>query len=150
MSTYRLLAPLVLALSALALLGCGNGAKKVDHGDKLGTVAWTDTYAQAFETAEETGQGVMLVFWKPGENQSEFLLDDAMEHKPITDQLTDFVPVSIIMNSPATIQLSIRHEVKSIPSTIFMNADGEEIGRVEGYGGIDWYLDELSAALEGS
>ena len=150
MSTYRLLAPLVLALSAWMLTGCGNGAKAVDHGDKLGTVAWTDNYAQAFETAEETGQAVMLVFWKPGEDLSESLLDDAMEHKPITDQLADFVPVSIIMSSSATIQLSIRHEVIAVPSTIFMTADGEEIARVEGYGGIDWYFDELHAALEGS
>ena len=150
MSTYRLLAPLALVLSAWALIGCGNAKDTVDHGDKKGYVDWTSNYAKAFETAEKSGQGVVLVFWKPAEERSEALLDDAMEHKPITDKFADFVPVTIIMNSSGTIQLSIRHQVKAIPSTIFMTADGEEIGRVSGYGGIEWYLDELDAALEGS
>ena len=154
MSTYRRAAPVVLGFAlcfaAFALIGCGDDSNAAGRSDGKGKIAWTDTYALAFETAEETGQNVMLIFWKPGEDQSDALIDDAMMHKPITDRVADFIPVSVILNSPATIQLSIRHEVNARPCTIFLTADREEIGRVSGYDGIDWYLDELTAALEGS
>jgi tetratricopeptide (TPR) repeat protein len=85
--------------------------------------------------------------WCPTCHQLEHEVFDENARRLPADRL---VGGRIDFDSPAGQDLAVRYRVMGLPTTLLLDADGNEKGRILGYETVDAYLDGLSKAMAGA
>jgi len=129
----------VLAMAALALIGCENSQ------DEMSLVNWYEDYEAALEAASEKAVPVFADFYSPRCGPCIDMNRDVFSTQAVADVLNDeFIPLKI--NAADNGPLASRYRVSFVPTLVVMNNKGEVIDQVTGFRDSDQLLDFLAGA----
>jgi thioredoxin-like negative regulator of GroEL len=150
---------------ALTLAACGSAGAGVadstgaglsdegpgDHGDRLGEHrGWKDRLDDADLAAlDQAGRAIVEIGadWCGPCNQ---LAAEVLETGAIDTVARGALRVRIDFETPHGAEVSSRLGVIHLPTTVVLDRDGREVGRVEGYPGAEPWLEALADALGGA
>lgn len=133
--------PIALLLIAIALL-IARFAYAPKQDNRRDLVRWVNP-AAAMALARSTGKPILYDFtaeWcEPCHVLDAEVFGDGVSAREINER---FIPVRITdrqqedgRNSPEVDALEKRYSVRGFPTVVFVNANGSEVGRMEGYKG---------------
>lgn len=107
-----------------------------DAASATAGVAWRNlTLDEALAEAAETGSLIMIDFWA-GHCHSCGDMDQQVWRTSEGGALTDgLIPIQIDSTSPEGRTASSRYPITALPTVLFLNPDGSELDRIEGYDG---------------
>jgi len=136
---------LLVVLGGIILIGSAdtNQLDIVNNNSNISTeFKWYDNLDSAILEAKKVNKPIFVFFyanWCPACKQLE---SDALGNSNIKQKLSqNYVAVKI--NGDHNPELSSKYRIYSIPTLIFMNSNGEEYKRIEGYKSPDILLNEL-------
>lgn len=143
---FLIAAMFVIAMSTI-LIKNYNGSSPGSESDDTALEFTTDGVA-ALRQAKEEGKLVMIDFyadWCPPCKQME---REAFEDESVAELLKDVITVRVDVDNPGSNQkLYERFGGGSIPLIVFLDSDGDEIGRTVGYGGVSSFKREVSKII---
>ncbi len=116
----------VAVLATACLAGCGHARKPAGNAK----IAWITDPKVAFAEAQKTGKPVMMDLWQIGCSSCEHLDTDVWPREEVAEVSKQFVAAKI--DSGLHPEFSSKYVVSGYPTTLFLTAEGKEIGRVRG------------------
>jgi thiol:disulfide interchange protein len=146
--TVRVLRRVVLASAAGVLamsLGCGP-RDEVDRG-ATPELAWSPSYQVALHQAAELTRPVMVDFYTDWCGWCRRLDRTTLADGRVRRALERFVLVKLNAEKEGS-EAADRFGVRAYPTVVFLNAAGQEVGRIPGYLEADGFLQELEEVLK--
>lgn len=102
-------------------------------GNVCAQVQFTDlTFEEALAKAEAENRDVFIYFWTEWCAPCHQLESVAFADSALAATINEFVPLKLDAEAGEGVDLNARYEVGAYPTFLFLNADGEELGRVTG------------------
>lgn len=111
---------------------------------EVGEIAWKDNLAEGLVASKQTGKLVLVELgaeWCPPCRKME---ETTYVDPDVVARINrDFIPVKMDLKGEEAQNLSDSLGIRSIPTALFMNAEGKVIKKLTGYVGPGKYLEEL-------
>ncbi len=102
-------------------------------GNVCAQVQFTDlTFEEALAKAEAENRDVFIYFWTEWCAPCRQLESIAFADSALAAAINEFVPLKLDAEAGEGVDLNARYEIRGYPTFLFLNAEGEELGRVEG------------------
>ena len=99
--------------------------------------------SESLDDAKLENKTVMLIFDQDSCIYCEMLKDDTLSDSDVQKEINDkFIPVIIDINKDY--ETADKYDVFGTPIVIFLEDNGDEIGRIEGYVDSGEFLDEIN------
>jgi thiol:disulfide interchange protein len=138
----------VLVLLAAVAVGCGGGAGVADHPGGDGNVAWGNDLHAALQRASSERKPVMVDFYTDWCRWCVRLDQTTYADRAVRTALRRVIPVKLDAERGGREQAE-RYGVDGYPTVIFLDAQGQELGRIPGYLPPRPFLRELDDILGG-
>jgi thioredoxin-like negative regulator of GroEL len=93
-------------------------------------IPWTDRVQVAFEQARATGKPVFVDAWAVWCAPCKQMDETTYRDPEVVEAMTGFVPLKV--DHDASENFCTRHDIEFLPLVLFLDADGDELGRREG------------------
>ena len=135
---------LLIVVFGLAFIGGLRGMRSEPMKIKFAPSA-----SAAFAQAKEEGKVVMIDFNADWCAPCQVMKKEAFTDASVAALLEDVVPVGINVDRPgADSEWLERQGQLALPTVVFYQADGTEIGRTVGYGGVESFKSEIERVLD--
>lgn len=127
---------------ALILIVLGIFAIAVSANFAQGTLNNTTDFQKAIDDAQKQNKTIMLVFDQKGCYYCDLFKEDVLSNSEVISELNeDYITVIIDVNQQP--QLASKYKVYGTPTIVFIDANENQIDRIEGYVDADEFLDIL-------
>lgn len=127
---------------ALILIILGIFAIAVSANFAQGTLNNTTDFQKAIDDAQKQNKTIMLVFDQKGCYYCDLFKEDVLSNSEVISELNeDYITVIIDVNQQP--QLASKYKVYGTPTIVFIDANENQIDRIEGYVDADEFLDIL-------
>lgn len=110
-------------------------------------IVWGDDLAKALAEAKQAGKPVFIDFEAPWCGWCRALEEKTYPDPKVRDLARQFVCVKV--NTDRHADLAARYKVRGLPTLVMLDADGQEVRRVEGFRGAEVLADELRRGASG-
>ncbi|MEX2536862.1 MAG: thioredoxin family protein [Trueperaceae bacterium] len=111
-------------------------------------IKFASSASAAFDQAKKEGKSVMIDFNADWCAPCQVMKKEAFTDASVAALLEDVVPVGINVDRPGADSEWLEREGQlALPTVVFYRADGTEIGRTVGYGGVESFKAEIEAIL---
>lgn len=125
---------------ALILIVLGIFAIAVSANFAQGTLNNTTDFQKAIDDAQKQNKTIMLVFDQKGCYYCDLFKEDVLSNSEVISELNeDYITVIIDVNQQP--QLASKYKVYGTPTIVFIDANENQIDRIEGYVDADEFLD---------
>ncbi|MEM7204107.1 MAG: hypothetical protein AAF628_27850 [Planctomycetota bacterium] len=115
-----------------------------------GEVEWFyGSFDAAQAKASERGQSILVYFWNDGSAQSGRFYTESLESDAAARMLGDYVCVSAKLNDPAGAELFKRFNVRSMPTILVLDSNGDVEDGIIGYIERDGFVAEMKRIGDG-
>jgi thiol:disulfide interchange protein len=137
----------VVALGLLvgALAGCGRGGGRAAAGASP-AIPWESDLAGALSRAASENKLVMIEFYTDWCGWCEVMEQKTFADAAVREQLGRLVVVKLDADRGGR-DAARRYRVNGFPTTLFLDAQGQEVGRVPGFLPPQPFLEELADIL---
>ena len=147
-----LLAGVVVAATSAAVAQTGRDAKLVPCVATPGakSINWAGSLAEAKALSDKTGKPMMIVFGADWCGYCKKLDADVLSNPQVSRYVNEgFVPVHLEV--PSGVDAGNTREVRilgvqTLPCTVLLNSDADQLGRIRGFKEAGPYFQDLSAA----
>ncbi len=144
------IAALALAIIAVAALFVFAGPRRSSSNQKQAgeAVRWTEDFDAALKEAAATGKPVMLDFFATWCMPCKIMDRVTYTDASVIDETKSWISVRIDVDRHAA--LAERYRIQAVPTIVFLNPDGTERSRLEGFasaGGLEGAMKKVRAAL---
>lgn len=120
---------IVIAIAGYALLG----SQKQDNTEKQGSdIKWYTDLNAAFQQAQNTNKPIFIDFFASWCSPCQQLDKNTFSNQQVKDKLSSkYVTVKIDVDKNP--DLVSKYKIYGYPTMVFLNPDGTEIKRIDGY-----------------
>lgn len=109
----------------------------------IGAVEWKSDMAAALEMARKSGKPVMINFYADWCGYCKKMKSDVYPNRMIERQLENFITVSI--DGERNPQIAEDYGITGYPTVTFLDRNGVQIRKIEGYAGVEKFSSILRA-----
>ena len=136
----------VAGLLAMALIGCGRTGGGGAGADTT-SIAWEKNLAAALARAEVENKVVMVDFYTDWCRWCQVMDEKTFSNAAVQNELKRMVVVKLDAERDGR-DAARRYRVNGFPTMLFLDAKGQEVGRVPGYLPPEPFLEELGDILK--
>lgn len=137
-----------LSLFASAVLKSSSSPKAKGGPVLLNEVA---SVSKALDQAKKGGKTVMIDYFATWCGPCKQMKKEAFTDQSVADVLQDTLFVSVDVDDPGeNAKYMEEHEPDALPTVVFLDSGGKEIGRVVGYGGVAGFKRDIERILNNS
>ena len=115
------------------------------RGTSPSQLEFGSTTSQAFARAKQEGRLVMVDFNAEWCGPCQQMKKEAFSDPRFAKLMENVVPVSIDVDHPGDDAAFLsEHSPEALPTLLFLDAEGNEIGRTVGFGGVEPLMQEVS------
>ena len=140
---------LFLILFATALVGCGGDTPRSSAAASSGGVAWERELGAALGRAHKEKKIVMVDFYADWCGWCKRLDKNTFSDARVQQALNRLVPLKLNAEKEGRSEAQ-RYRVEGFPTIVFVDAKGNEVGRIGGYMDAGPFLAELEDILRKS
>jgi thiol:disulfide interchange protein len=133
-------------LLVAALIGCGRTGGG-GAASAASSIAWEQDLAGAFARAETEGKLVMVDFYTDWCRWCQVMDEKTFSSEAVQTELKRMVVVKLDAERDGR-DAARRYRVDGFPTMLFLDAKGQEVGRVPGYLPPEPFLEELADILK--
>jgi thiol:disulfide interchange protein len=111
---------------------------------KTGDIDWKD-YEEGIELAKAENKTIIIDFYTDWCSWCDRMDDDTYSDPPVIDKSSDFICIKV--DGDKRKDLVNKYNIEGYPTTVFLNATGAEVHKVEGYVDGDEFYDHMRFAL---
>lgn len=143
---FLIAAMFVIAMGTILIKNYNGSSPAAKPGDLA--LEFTTDGAAALKQAKEEGKMIMIDFYAEWCGPCKQMEREAFEDESVVEILKDVITVRIdIDDTSKNGRLIKKFRPDSIPLVVFLNSDGEEIGRTVGYAGVERFKKDIKKII---
>ncbi len=107
-----------------------------------GELSAADNFDNALHSANSQNKKVIVVFDSKSCTYCDMFKNDVLKNENVINQLNNEY-ITVILDTNENSDIASKYKIFGTPTTVILDGNSTEIGRIEGYVGADEFLKEL-------